>query len=294
MKARSIKFLFLFFGPGVFAQPNTEVYLMDINQSDNSLWISSFKNVSNNNGYDNQPSFDGNDRLYYAGTRNGQTDIVQYDITKHLKKWFNVLTSGSEYSPKLIPETYMVAAVRLDTSGLQRLYLYQNASGTSSLFVDLAVAYFNFYDNQTVLASVLSSGQLDLVLSDLRKNSHDTIALNVGRSIHKVPGKEAMSYAVVNDEKNYEIFEIDMDGKYEGHFVCELPIGVQDFTHINETQFLIGSGDKLYLYDLFGSGDWMEVADLSAYRIKDITRLAISPDGTKLALVAEPVSEIRK
>jgi len=37
----------------------------------------------------------------------------------------------------------------------------------------------------------------------------------------------------------------------------------------------------------------MEIADLSAHRIKDITQLAISPDGTKLALVAEPVSETK-
>ena len=48
-----------------------------------------------------------------------------------------------------------------------------------------------------------------------------------------------------------------------------------------------------FIFLFFGSGDWMEIADLSAHRIKNITRLAISPKGTKLALVAELVSETK-
>jgi hypothetical protein len=39
--------------------------------------------------------------------------------------------------------------------------------------------------------------------------------------------------------------------------------------------------------DLFGNGDWKLVADLSKYNIRDITRLAVNPYGSKLAIVAE-------
>jgi hypothetical protein len=59
---------------------------------------------------------------------------------------------------------------------------------------------------------------------------------------------------------------------------------------VNETTLLIGSGARLYLYDLYGDGAWKEVADLSEYKIGNITRLAISPDGTKLAVVALPIN----
>ena len=34
--------------------------------------------------------------------------------------------------------------------------------------------------------------------------------------------------------------------------------------------------------------DWIEVADLSSFNIKDISRLAVSPEGSKLAIVGEP------
>jgi hypothetical protein len=74
---------------------------------------------------------------------------------------------------------------------------------------------------------------------------------------------------------------------YESFFVCQLPVGVQDYTWLNDSQILIGSGNKLYVYDTFLNSEWKQVADLSEYNIKDITRLAVSPDGKKLALVAE-------
>ena len=81
-----------------------------------------------------------------------------------------------------------------------------------------------------------------------------------------------------------------MDSR-ESFFVCQLPIGIQDYAWLNDSQIIIGSGNKIFLYDTFSNEEWKQVADLSDYKIKDITRLAVSPDGTKLALVAEPPSE---
>ena len=39
------------------AQPNTEVYLFDLDRTDGKINLSNPKNISNNEGYDNQPSF---------------------------------------------------------------------------------------------------------------------------------------------------------------------------------------------------------------------------------------------
>jgi len=277
----------------IYAQPSTEVYLMDLDTSEEKITLSNFKNVSQNKGYDNQPSFAG-DHLYFAGNNNGQTDIAQYSLKDGSKKWVNKTTPGGEYSPTLIPNTQLVAAVRLDTSGLQRLYGYDLNTGENSLLVrDLAVAYFAIPDNQHLLSVVLSTGQLDLVVVNFKTNSRDTLLLNAGRSLHKVPTSKAMSYTAVNEEGNYDIYQLDLESK-ESFFVTQLPVGVQDHIWLNDSKLLCGSGSKLYVLDLFGSGDWKLAADLSAYKIKDITRLAVSPDGSKLAVVAEPDSETKK
>ena len=94
-----------------------------------------------------------------------------------------------------------------------------------------------------------------------------------------------MSYTAVNEDKNQDLYLLDID-TMESFFVCQLPIGVQDYTWLNDSQILIGSGSKLYIYDTFLSSEWKEIANLSKHNIKDISRLAVSPDSSKLAIVA--------
>jgi len=133
---------------------------------------------------------------------------------------------------------------------------------------------------------VLGEEGLELVVANLKTKQVDKLAHNAGRSFHKIPGSKNMSYTYVNEEGNHDVYQLDMES-FESYFVTQLPIGVRDHAWLNDTTLLIGSGARLYMYDLYGKGDWTEAADLSEYRIDNITRLAISPDKTKLVLVAE-------
>ena len=80
--------------------------------------------LSQNLGYDNQPSFWSEDALLYAATQNGQTDIVFHQLATGEKNGRSATGQGSEYSPLRIPSTDEFSAIRLDTTGLQRLYRY--------------------------------------------------------------------------------------------------------------------------------------------------------------------------
>ena len=266
---------------------------MDLEFSKNGFNIESFKNVSKNPEYDSQPFFIDNEQIVYARTYDSLTDIAKYHLKN--KSLINISETkiGGEYSPQKIPNSDHYAAVRLDTTGLQRLYKYNSNTKQSSLFIEnLQVAYYSFYDENRILSSVLSGANLDLVYSDVSKKSNDTLLIKVGRSIHKVPNTiNTMSYTSVNDEGNMDIFQLDIS-TLESFFVCQLPIGIQDHIWLDEATLLIGSLDKIFLLDLFKNGDWKLVADLSKYNIKDITRLALSPDGSKLAMVAQLRAEI--
>ncbi|MDC8000517.1 hypothetical protein POV26_05685 [Aequorivita todarodis] len=284
------KLLFLFIlatSPFTFAQENTEVYVFDIAPAYEGLQVLNARNISNNEGYDNQPSFISNEKLVFAGNNNGQTDISEYDLTSKLQKWVNQKTEGGEYSPQKFPSNEDVAAVRLDKDGLQRLYRYSPATGKSSEIIkDLQVAYFAFYNDKKMLATVLDGDKMDLVLIDVASKTADTLFYNAGRSLQKVPKTNTMSYTLVNDEGNLDLYLLDMDS-LENFFVTQLPIGIQDYVWINDTQILVGSGSSLFMYDTLGEPEWNKVASLSDYGIKNISRMAISPDGRKLALVAE-------
>ncbi|MAN58676.1 MAG: hypothetical protein CMC08_02440 [Flavobacteriaceae bacterium] len=274
----------------VIAQPNTEIYLLDSTPTEDGFSTSNFRNISNNPGYDNQPYFTDNNQLLFAKTRNGQTDIALYNLRTGSTNWQNSTPQGGEYSPRPIPGSGGVAAVRLDTTGLQRLYAFDTASNTDSVLVaDLQVAYFTFVGESLLLASVLGDDGLHLVTSNLGTRKTDTLLTNAGRSIHAMPNGATASYTYINEQGNHDIYQFDFKTG-ESYFVAQLPIGVQDHIWLNETTLLIGSGAKLFSYDLFGNGKWIEVADLSDNGITDISRLAISPNGRHLALVANPQS----
>ncbi len=140
------KLLFLFIITSTFfsfAQENTEVFVFDISPAYEGLELLNARNISNNEGYDNQPSFISNETLVFAGNNDGQTDISEYNLTSNLQKWVNSKTEGGEYSPQKFPSNSDVAAVRLDTDGLQRLYRYDAQTGESKEIIqDLQVAYF--------------------------------------------------------------------------------------------------------------------------------------------------------
>ncbi|RFN57831.1 TolB family protein [Marixanthomonas ophiurae] len=275
-------------GGAIIAQENTEVYVMDVNPAYSGLEVFNLQNISDNSGYDSQPSFIDNNTVVFACNNNDQTDISVYNISSEEKSFFNPPTKGGEYSPVQIPNSNEITAVRLDPDGKQRLYNYNEDGKSTEAIPNLQVAYYAFKDQNTLLASVLAVDGLDLVLTNLQTQKVDTLKYNAGRSIHKVPNtKRTMSYTFLNEDGNYDIYQLNIE-TLESFFVAELPIGIQDHIWLSESKLLIGSGNKLFLYDLFGNGEWQEVANLSEYNITNITRLALSPNGKKLALVAVP------
>ncbi|MBQ0740749.1 steroid delta-isomerase, partial [Aquimarina celericrescens] len=62
------------------AQTNTEIYLFDILKKGNKQTLFNKKNISNNNGYDNQPYIIEDSVVLFSSTRNNQTDIAAYNI----------------------------------------------------------------------------------------------------------------------------------------------------------------------------------------------------------------------
>jgi len=85
------------------AQDNTEIYVFDMAFAYEGLELLNATNISNNEGYDNQPSFISNEAIVFAGNNNGQTDIAQYNLNTKSKTWVNQKTDGSEYSPQKFP-----------------------------------------------------------------------------------------------------------------------------------------------------------------------------------------------
>lgn len=279
--------LSIFISCNSYAQKNPDVFVINIDSNEEGTIVSGLQNISMDPGYDNQPSFGTNDLLLFAGNNNGQTDIYQLHSRMGRKMLVGGLASGGEYSPQLSPDGSGIAAVRLDTTGLQRLYLYDK-SGTSSVLVpDLVVAYYTFYDADRIVGCYIDEEQLNLFVYNKSENKTYTLLKDVGRSFHKVPGQSSISYTVPNDQGQQDLYLLDMES-LESFFVTQLPIGVNDYAWLDENRVVIGSNSSLFVYDTFDKKDWVKLTDLDSNKITDISRIAVSPSGNRIALVGLP------
>lgn len=270
-----------------YAQPNTEVFLFDLALKDGNLVLSNFKNVSDNEGYDNQPSFIDNNMILYAGTRNGQTDIIKYDIETERKKWISA-TEGSEYSPLKIPKKNRASAIRLEKDGAQKLYSYNLKKNVSKVLVeDIIIGYHTWFDNKTLISSVLENNELALYSTDFDSSQNSLIDTNIGRSLHKIPNTNLISYISKKNEQ-WEIRSLNPETK-ETDFIAHTLKGSEDICWTINGTILMGKGDTLYKLNPKEDKNWIKITSLKKYGISNITRLATSPNGSKLAIVGEEI-----
>jgi hypothetical protein len=262
------------------------VFLFNLVSNNNSIKVANGTNISNNEGYDNQPSFLNNDRILYSSTRNGQTDIAQYFSSYKSKVWIN-LTEGSEYSPLKIPNKNEVSAVRLDKDGKQRLYRYNLSNGQSSeLIQDLVVAYYTWFNEETIVSAVIEDQQLNLFATNISAGISKKYATNVGRSFHKIPNSNLISFISKENENQWQIKSINPDTGVT-KLIANTMEGVEDICWLNNKTILSGRGTKLYKLTLNKDNNWVEISDFSSLGITSITRITVNSSMDKLAIAAD-------
>ena len=272
-----------------YGQGNTEVYLFDLDWKNGIPSLSNPKNISNNHGYDNQPSFWDNDVLLFSSTRAGQTDIKQFNITKgSTSKWISNTPTGSEYSPMRIPGSDNISSIRLDLNGLQRLYKYDNPTGESESLSDLKIGYQLWYNEHILVCTVLVKNQMNLVLVDFEKKSQLMVAENVGRSLHKIPGTNQISYISKTSAKKklWQIMSLDIESNKKDT-VLNLPFPIEDMAWLRDGTILTPNNNTIAKYHPKKDSVWTDFNVFNKDQVFKISRMAVNPAGTRLALVTD-------
>jgi hypothetical protein len=273
-----------------YAQTGSEILLFNAKIKKNSIGLSKPVNITNHPGYDNQPYFHADSPVVYYSSFDefGRADILSYDYKS--KKTAHITTTGErEYSPTLTPDRHFLSCIIQRDDGAQDLGKYPLAGGEPFVIINnLKVGYHAWADDSHIAMFVLGAAEGDpstLHFIRLPTKQDTVVATNIGRSLHKIPGQRAISF-IQRHETDSKIMRLET----ETMKVSALASTVANGDHISWTplgQLLTSDGTKLFFMnpsDAGGGWRTVEVAEGPGMLI-GVTRLAVSPDGKKIAVV---------
>lgn len=270
--------------------PAPDIYVAELRVKDGRVIVGAPVNVTVRPGYDNQPFFlpDGRSFLY-TSVRDSQTDIYRYDLDRKASVRVTA-TRESEYSPTPLPSGKGFSVIRVELDSTQRLWAFNTDGSRPRLVLDSIkpVGYHAWANDHTLLLFVLGT-PATLQRADARAPaaSGEIVAKDIGRSLQRIPGREAVSFVQRDSVAGASLQEFDV----RSHGVTKLvraPAGADFFVWTRQGIVLTASGTKLYQWDSHRGGDWEPIADFASAGLTNLTRLAVSPRGDRLAIVAVP------
>lgn len=253
-------------------------------------------NLTQRPGYDNQPHFvpDGSGLWYTAvDDQSGQSDIWRVDFADRRVTRVTMSAPESEYSATPLPDGSGISTIRVEADSTQRLWRFAtDGSNGSVVFEEIApVGYHKWADENTVVMFVLGS-PATLQRGDVRTGTADVLASDIGRSIQVIPDGRGISYVQNGVDGATTVMRLPADGSGAEPIIEGVGGGDYHAWTPNGT-LLMAEGAVVHAWSWGTDGGWTAIADFSDLHIR-ISRLAVSPDGTQIAMVAEiePIRDI--
>ena len=267
--------------------PATDIFLAPLSIQNGKPVVGTPANFTNRTGYDNQPSFTPDSRsiLFTSTHEDAQSDIYRYDLASRSITRVTA-TPESEYSATVMPGGRRFSVIRVERDSAQRLWSFA-MDGTDPKVVMASlkpVGYHAWIDADNLAMFVLGQPNA-LVHGDVRTGKSDTLARRIGRSLQPLPDKSGFSFVRTADSAS-----MLTAARWPGFVTTDLialPRGTQDIVWLSADVVLAASATKL-VYWQRGATAWTDIGDYGAAGLTEITRLAVSPDGKWIALVAVP------
>jgi hypothetical protein len=274
----------------VQAPPSTDIYLADLRVRGGRVTVGSPANVTARPGYDNQPFFlpDGRAFFYTSVREDAQADIYRYDLRRRTTTRVTA-TPESEYSATPLPGGRGFSVVRVEPDSTQRVWAFDlDGSHPRIVLQEIKPVGYHAWGNDHTLGLFVLGSPATLQLADTRSGAATVEARNIGRSIHKVPGRAAISFVQRDSAAAWWVKEVDLSTRQIRPLVRTRE-NVDLYAWTPGGILLMAQGSKVYQWDPRRGGDLEQVVDLAGAGLNNITRLAVSPRGDRLALVATDV-----
>ncbi len=271
-----------------------DLLLLSMSRQNDSSWRPAaprFLTAFNPKGYNNQPQFFSTNELYLTvqlPADTTQTEIFALQLPARPPGRITATTTP-EYSPTPMPGGKAFSAVRVEADGAQRLWAFplDRSDNGRPLLPNIRNVGYHCWLRDTLVALFLV-GENDephaLAMAGISRQAMQRVAFNIGRCLQKMPDGR-LAFVQKATEQTWFIKAYDPLKKTSDIIVKTLP-GSEDFVFLPDGTLLAGSGSKLFQYRPGRHTEWKEMYDLSRFGVRNITRLAVSPD-MKLAVVVQ-------
>jgi Tol biopolymer transport system component len=272
--------------PAAQPPPGTNIYLVPLSSLD-TLKSSQPQPMATEAGYENQPFFapDGNAVLFTANRDGKQTDIYEFDRGTRRTRALTTTPEG-EYSPTVTPDGKRFSVIRVEADGTQRLWQFdRDGSNPRVVLADIKPVGYHAWIDANRLALFVLGKPATLQLADVTTGRGEVVASNVGRSLHRIPGRATVS-VVHLEEGEYWIKEFDPATKKLDRLVrAASGSSDRDSAWLPDGTLLMSGGTRLFAWKR-GDAAWREVYDAAAFKLGALSRIAAAADGRMLAIVA--------
>ncbi len=255
-------------------QPNHDIVLFEIEGSK----LVRPTVVADGPEYENQPSFEPSGALLFTRMEGERTNIWRWRPDTGAERL--AATEESEYSPTFIPGGEGdISTVRVEKDETQRLWRLKKDQTFQPIFQTIKPVGYHAWCGRYVALFVLGEPH-ELRIATLGSEESRLVDAAIGRCMQRVPGQEAVSYSV-EEEGGHRLKVYDFStGKTRE--LRQLPQGTEDYVWLDDGTLITSDGESILRGDAGGeSWDTLECP----LKLNKITRLALSPDGTKLAVV---------
>jgi dipeptidyl aminopeptidase/acylaminoacyl peptidase len=287
--------------PPQASPPATEVYLAPFTVDGTKLSIGKPENISNSPGYDNQPFFSPDGRSVYFTSARGdvaskcgtpQTDVYRFDLESRATARVTE-TTDCEYSPTVTPDGRHLSVIRVEPDGTQRLWTFTiEGKSPSVVLEDVAPVGYHAWLSETTLALFILGRPATLQVADTTTGKAIVVAEDIGQSIAQIPGGGAsfVQQTGEGDARTLTISQVTLvNGKPVVKPLVSAVPGARQ-VHVAWTPdrtLLMAHGGSLHAWPGAAKA-WEVAADLSALGLRNVTRMAVSPKGDRIAFVATP------